>query len=130
MGKVINFVYGAILLWLSLESLGWLSWLTIFPQAFVPYAVLLMGVAVMATPIGKATHIGVDPRPPFNFIRRYLFGAALILIGLASSIGAVASLVPLLVIGTSSGSLILLAISVIYFLSALTRTRGIAIGSV
>ncbi len=127
MGRAINFVYGVIILWLSVEALGWLN---IFPKEFLPYAVLLMGVLVITTRISKATHIGVDPRPPFNFIRRYLFGAALILIGLSSSIGAIANLVPLLVIGTSSGSLILLGISAIYFLSAFTRTRGMIVGSV
>ena len=125
MGKWINILYGAILVYISVEALNWLNFI---PKEFLPYEVLLMGVIVLFTPIGiaPAGYPEYTTRPKvFDNLRRYFFGAVLVLIGLASSLGAVGDWAPLLTLGSTSGSLILSAVAVIYFLTAFSSTRGI-----
>ena len=133
MGRIINFVYGTILLLIAIEAL----WTDYIPNEFLPYAVLLMGVVILFTPItrrglrgrGWAPH----PRPFFDYLRRYVFGLALILMGVASAVPwlqetFIAS--SFIDVSTRSGSLILAAIAAIYFLSAFKPTRTFRVESV
>ncbi len=126
MGRAINWVYGIILLYIAAEALNWLNFV---PKEFLPYAVLLMGVVIMATRIAPTNIPGYRVHTlasPVIFFRRWVFGAVLFIMGLAT-------LVPwfqdtwiassLLVVGTRSGSLILAAVAVIYFLSTFAQAR-------
>jgi len=130
MGFKVNLIYGAILIYLAAEALGWIN---VLPKEFLPYAILLMGVVVILTHRSRkhpGLPYGYTPqRSAVYYVRRYVFGIILLWIGVASSVSAVGDLTPLLLIGTRSGSLILAAIAVIYFLSAFERTRVLAAGS-
>ncbi|MBS3086944.1 hypothetical protein J4422_04575 [Candidatus Pacearchaeota archaeon] len=135
MGRVVNIVYGLILLYLAVEALGWLNY---FPKELLPYAVLLMGLAIFFTPIARTIATGMPrtggpmwpQRSIVDFIRRRIFGLALFWIGVASAVSIVGDLTPLLLIETSSGSIILAAIAAIYFLSAFAPTRNVQIRSI
>ena len=120
MGKWVNIVYGVILLYLTVESF----WDLILPSEFVPYAVVLMGVAILLTPNRRNLPPGFAPSGRWaDFIRRRIFGIILILLGLVSAIGVLADFAPFLVLDTASGPFILAIVAVIFFLFAITRAR-------
>ena len=124
MGKWVSRLYGLILLYLAAEAL----WQLVLPDEFLPYAVLLMGVVILFTPLERDPR-GFPTQSKFvYYTRKFVFGIVLVFMGIAST-GIIGDW-PLIVIGTQSGSLILAAIAVIYFLSAFSRTRAVGISSI
>ena len=129
MARAVNWIYAVILVILSIDSL----WLGFFPAEFLPYAVILMGVAILMTkienPTGPRGMGGIGRVSAWsNISRRFFFGIVLIFIGVAST-GLLGDWGALLVVGTLGGSLVLLAISVIYVLSLFKKTRQMQVAS-
>ena len=122
MGRFVSLIYGLILFYLALEAL----WLDYLPNEFLPYAVILMGFAVMATPITSRSPVAVGGpvsyavNPIVILFRRWIFGALLILMGLVTTIPWFQDKIGFFsYITTESilGSIIIASIAIIYFLS-------------
>lgn len=132
MSKWISRLYGLILLYLAVEAL----WDIVLPNEFLPYAVLLMGVVILFTPLERDPTEFVQQSKLVHFVRKFVFGTVLFWMGASSAISMINSssgignLTPLLLIGTRSGSLILAAIAAIYFLSSFAGSRSAHIGSI
>ena len=93
-------------------------------------ALIVLGVIVLLTPVVTHPHptdplYRGTPRAPFQWIRRWVFGAAMVLMGVASFVGAIGEQLPFFTIYSSTGPLILLGIGAIYFLSAFAKTRRV-----
>jgi hypothetical protein len=131
MARAVNWVYAGILLALAIDSIL----LHLFPAEFLPYAVLLMGVVILFTPINnkfKDPATGRVLKAPIsawaNFSRRFIFGIILIFLGVAST-GIIGDWGELVVVGTFGGSLVFLAIAAIYVLALFKKTRTMQIAS-
>lgn len=135
MGRLVNWIYGGVIIYLSLDAL----WLHIIPNTFLSILVALMGALILFTPIDNphgALNIN-NPRPRFQFIRRWVFGIFFVLIGLLS-IEIFYNLLPYpfgaflfnITLNSSSGPLLMLVIGVIYFLASFARTRRMQISTI
>jgi hypothetical protein len=132
MSRVTTFLYGALLVLAALDAMIF----GFVPPVALPLIVVILGVLVFFTPILRtglgATGIG----SPFNLIRRWVFGAVLVILGLASSdlLGSFLdfggfNIFGYLTLDDFMGQLVLLLIGVIYFLAAFARTRQINVSS-
>jgi hypothetical protein len=131
MGRAVSIIYGAILIWLAIEAFfdgG------AIPNEFLPFAVLIMGFVILFTPISRAgLPLGFAPqRRGVDMVRRWLFGIALVLMGLGSFENVInfAPFLQNLAVGSTSGALILGLIAVVYFLSSFARTRNIQVAAI
>ena len=124
MGKITTLFYGALIVFVALDAmiLGYV------PSNVLPIAVIILGVLVLFTPIvtrGIQGTVGA----PFQWLRRWIFGVAIIILGTASSefIGAGFlgrfDILGSFTLDTLVGQLVLLLIGIIYFLAAFARTR-------
>jgi hypothetical protein len=134
--RVVSWVYTLILVALASEIVGWTSFL---PDEFLPYLVLLMGVVIMGTNISGSRvsvngQMGVHTFPSWVvFVRRWLFGFVLVLMGLASAIPSIQNTFiasSLITTDSRSGALILCGIALIYLLSNFTRPRMAQMSSI
>ena len=123
MGKITTLFYGALIVFVALDAmiLGYV------PSNVLPIAVMILGVLVLFTPIvtrGIQGKIGA----PFQWLRRWIFGAAIIIIGAASSeflsgfLGRF-GLLESFTLDAFVGQIVLLLIGAIYFLAAFARSR-------
>ena len=127
MGKVVNIVYGCVLIWLALEAL----WLDILPNSYLPIAIASMGAIILLTPFGSSPYGALaTPRPFFQRARRWFFGIIVVFMGLVSAVDALGSMFPYLTLDSTSGAFILLGIAAIYFFSAFSRTATVGISSI
>ncbi|MEK6897258.1 MAG: hypothetical protein AABW93_01870 [Nanoarchaeota archaeon] len=126
MGKITTFLYGALIVFAALDAM----FLGFVPSNVLPIAVIILGVLVLFTPIvtrGIRGSIGA----PFQWLRRWIFGAVMIIIGAASS-GFIGSgflerfnILGSFTLDTFVGQIVLLLIGIIYFLATFARTRQI-----
>ena len=115
-------IYGLIIIFLAIDA--W--FLGLLPGQFLPVAVIIMGALVLFTPIGGG---GPFNQPTFSQkIIRFVFGIALVVLGLASLFPLGYENLPFYTVDALSAQLILLLIGVIYLLSG-TRTGNIQIRS-
>jgi len=131
MGRLVNFIYGGLIIAVVITT-----WLGIFPQVFLPFVVIILGGLILFTPVDTPSAMHPlaprTPRGPFQWLRRYVFGAYMVLAGVMSYVDILSNF-PWLArtsIYTFSGQLILLGIGAIYFLSAFSRTRRMVMASV
>ena len=132
MGRVLAIIYGALILAVVITT-----WIGLFPRLFLPFVVIVLGALIFMTPIVRGPAFGSPayagaPSAPFQFIRRRIFGAYMVLAGLMSFVDVYSNF-PWLArtsIYTFSGQAILLGIGAIYFLSAFGKTRAINISSI
>jgi len=132
MVRVINWIYGLLLIYVALDAM----FFGILPADMLPIIVVILGVLIFFTPIHKAPSvrgprgfIASSPRGPFQWIRRWIFGAAVVILGLASSqwIGAL-NILSGATIYTWAGQGILILIGLVYLFSG-TKTGAYQIGS-
>ena len=109
---LMNRIYGAILVWLSLE----VFFLNIIPNEFLAFAVVAMGVLILVTPVQKNPY---GQRSGFQMARTYVFGIAIVLMGLSSIFGWDGTIVwfSYLSINSTVGGIILLAVGILEFFS-------------
>lgn len=120
MGKIITLIFGAILGLLGLNSI-----LGIYTApAYMFFVVGGMGVIIMFTPIMKGKGF-------YSFIRRWIFGAFLVLSAFGALIPGLSnvSFMSAISYGTFVSGLIILIIGAIYLLSVFRNTREMEIGS-
>ena len=130
-----NFVYGGLLV-----AIVVLAWIGIFPLPFLPVVVIALGALIFITPIDSTPavqgaggrYVSTTPRPFFQKVRQYFFGAYLILAGLASYVDIYTTFpwATNTSVYSLPGQIILLLIGAIYFLSAFGKTRAINISSI
>jgi len=125
MGKVINFIYGGILLFLAID----ISFTKFIPIDLAPFAVAGMGIVILLTPIGSPVG-SFAPRSPFNWARRWIFGFALVLIGLSDFIPGNFTFLNSISTNSIAGIFALVIFGAIYLVSAFGRTRNIQVGSI
>lgn len=123
MGRMVNFVYGGILIYIALDVL--VPFLHFIPEEFLQYVLIVMGVLILLTPAGAA-----GMTPIFQKLRKWVFGIFLVAMGLLSAIGSFGQFFQNITIYSTTGPWILLGIGVIYFLSAFKQTSGIRIRSI
>ena len=142
MGKVMGILYGIVLIYLAADAL----FLGFIPSdLFRAVVAIFIGVLIMLTHhssvrgnIRDAQRTAVYGRKNvgfFQWIRRWIFGGAVILVGVISLVmdsGSLPrSMESLSVISLESwlGQLIIVAIGAIYLLSSFDKTRGIEMPS-
>lgn len=130
MGRITNFVYGALIAFVALDAM----FLHILPESLTPFAVILLGVLVLLTPIASIKRLQgqyvLSPRAPFQLIRRWIFGLFLVFMGIVSFVGSLESSFPYVAVSSASGQLILLGIGVIYFFAAFARMRNVEMSTI
>lgn len=114
MARVMNWIYGLALIYLALD--GFI--LKVLPENYLPVAVIIVGALILFTPIGS-----LRARPTISAkIRRFVFGAAVVLMGVASTgILGEFNILGSLTINSFYGQLILLIIGVIYLFAGTKR---------
>jgi len=136
MGRLVNWIYGGVLIFLAVDAL----WIPIIPRGtFLAFLVLAMGVVVMMTPLGPGPGyggVGYVPasRPRLQFLRRWFFGAFLVLMGLIS-IPIIFGIIPYPIgaflynisLNSFTGPLLMALIGLIYMLAGSERARGMEI---
>ena len=131
MSRVTTFIYGILIVLAALDAMIF----GFVPSIALPLAVIVLGALVLFTPILSPGPGGTIIRTSSNWLRRWVFGAVMVLMGIAST-GIVPSLsgsnytaLGYLTLDTFIGQLILLIIGAIYFLAAFARTRQINVAS-
>ena len=133
MSRVTTFIYGTLIVLVALDAMIF----GFVPSIALPLAVIVLGALVLFTPILRPGPGGsiLLKRTLSNWLRRWVFGAVMVLMGIAST-GIVPSLsgsnytaLGYLTLDTFIGQLILLIIGAIYFLAAFARTRQINVAS-
>lgn len=132
MGKVTALFYGALIVFVALDAMLF----GFVPSNVLPIAVIIIGVLVLFTPIHTWGPGGTKIGAPFQWLRRWVFGAAMIIIGAASSgllgnfldVGGI-SVFGYLTLDSFMGQLVLLIIGAIYFLASFARTRKTQVAS-
>ena len=131
MSRVTTIIYGALLVLAALDAMIF----GFVPPTALPLLVIVLGVLVFFTPILGRGPGGTAISPLFNWLRRWIFGAVIIIMGI-TSIGFVPFLsganytaLGYLSLDIFLGQLILLIIGIIYFLAAFARTRQINVSS-
>ncbi len=106
MGKVVNWIYGTLLILIALDAMfiGYLS-----QDLFLPVAVIIMGALILFTPMYGGS-IG-------QVLRRWVFGIVVVLMGIASFFqGDILRFdLSYLTVSSLSGQAILILIGIIYF---------------
>ena len=132
MGKVLTFTYGIILVLLGLASF-W-NWL----ELYLAYIVLCVDILIMLTTIERVFpygggRIAPPPRIPFNFFRRWIFPAFMIV--MASPNLPILNFIyewlnsfgwldlSYIVLGSGSAALILILFGAIYIMEAIRAGR-------
>ena len=114
LSRVMNWIYGLALIYLALDGL----YLRMLPGESLPVAVIIIGALILFTPIGSPR-----ARPTLSAkIRRFVFGAAVVLMGVAST-GVLGkfNIFGNLTIDSFYGQLILLIFGVIYLFAGTKR---------
>ena len=124
MARIMNWIYGLALIYLALEAFT--TGISIIPEEFLPFAVIIMGALILFTPISS-------PYTPPTFtakIRRWVFGIAVVAMGVLSfNIGGFALYnLSGLTIYSLYGQALLALIGVIYLFAG-TRTGSMQIRS-
>ena len=128
MGKLVNLIYGGILIFLALDAMIF----NLIPGTFLSILVVIMGVLILFTPLASRRASGLYrnvPAPKYQWLRRWVFGAYLVLSGIMSVVGLYSDF-PFMAntsIYTIGGQLILIGIGLIYFLTSFKKTRGIQV---
>ena len=134
MVKVITFIFGLLLLLLGAYS--------IFPMIgiSVPYLetvdpvylsafIMIIGILILVIPSAKKSATEYYESRFFRYIKRWIFGILLILVGLGNDLvyfwfsGLFESIVTSIGLGTLIGGVILVALGMVYFLSAFKKIR-------
>ena len=122
MARVMNWIYGIALILVALDAM----FFGFLPADMSPIIVIILGALILLTPISS------NPYTPakLGWLRQYVFGAALVIMGVASS-GWLTGLVWLegATIETWAGQAILIVIGLIY-LFAVTKAGAYKIGTV
>ena len=142
MGRVWSFIYGGVLLVLSIASFFPETVGFFLPNALLPWLILGMGVLILFTRLdagptardcmGRAVAAN---RSGFRWIRRFVFGTVLVLMGVFDIWFSIASVPGLedvfsqFAAGTTGSGIVLLLFSVVYFLSAFHKTRNVVVSS-
>lgn len=114
MGRVVNWIYGLVVIFLALDALKF----EILPSEFLPVAVIIMGALIAWTPLGDTKW---PNRPGVTNAIRYILGPALIVMGIFSYLNW--SIADLYNIHTLAGQWILIGIGVIYLFSGTQRSQ-------
>jgi len=124
-----SLIYGSLLALAGLDAL-FLGYINneFYLGLFVMFLGLLILLNSISTPYDSPT------RKFSNSVRRWFFGALLILLGIEATLGGAGfiSQIPLLgalTLDQWGGKLLLLIIGAIYFFSAFTKTRNINLAS-
>jgi len=128
-----NIVFGIILVLLGIEAL----WADFISNEVLSGLVFLMGVAILWTkislsPTGFGGHVGAPghPKEGYQFLRRWIFGAILVIMGLGYFYDPTGDWLSPILVDTLIGGLILIVFGVIYWLAASKRARNIQIGGI
>lgn len=115
MGRVVNWVYGLVLIFLALDAwkLGFL------PFEFLPVAVLIMGALIMITKLGDTSY---PNKPVVTTVIRFVLGAALIIMGIFSYVD-ILGLSGIYNVYTLAGQAIIVGIAIIYLFSGTPRSQ-------
>jgi len=112
MVKILNFIFGSVLVLIGLNSLLGL----ITEPDYMLFIIGGIGAIIMFVPISS-------DRKFFKFVRRWIFGGFLVLSAFLNFVGGIPYL-ELIQYGNWFAGLIIIFIGAIYFLSAFERTAG------
>lgn len=115
MSKLINWIYGLVLIYLALDAL----FIHAFPQEFRPIAVIIMGALILFTKLGASGPLTRESIGRKTI--RFVFGAALVLMGLVTLFPVGYNNFPNFTVDTFTGQLIIAAIGAIYILASSRR---------
>jgi len=116
MVKILNFIFGGVLVLLGLNSL-----FGIFGDpAYMFFIVGGIGVIILLTPVMRGSS-----NPFYYFVKRWIFGGFLVLSSISSFLGGMVPGLDYISYGTITAGLITILIGTIYFLSVIERTKNI-----
>ena len=130
MGRGTSIIFGILLVLVAIDTM-----IThIIPLTFLPFAVIVLGVLVLMTPLVSPNLVQgrevLSPRAPFQFIRRWIFGLVIVVMGLVPLISALETQLPYLSVDSTLGDFILLGIGAVYLLASFAKTRNVEIATI
>lgn len=128
MDRITPLIYGVLVVFIALD----IMFFHFIPSGFLDVIVMALGILILLIPTRREiSPYGYPTRIKFQWLRKWIFGAALVILGLSSDrfIVGFGDKLGFFTLNSLVGQLILLLIGIIYLLAAFGRTRRMQIYS-